>query len=160
MESSGLMAELISAFSDMKVVPFFVTLGLGLILGVVVCIAVIAWRKHSRKGKKSEEVLKRNFGEPSVVTTFTYNEALDWIIQHDDLMKNGHEAVIFKVNNQTLKMVNRKFNVDFGVEKYLVVGIRKKKELSISDSVLVKYDRLDERLENELAPGKGFLVIE
>ena len=129
----------------------------GLILGAAADrLAVIM---SSRKLKRSEETLRRNFGEPSVVTTFTFDEAIDWITQHDNLMQNGCEAAIFKVNNQTLKMVNRKFNIDFGVEKYLVVAIIKKQGRSIQESVLVKYDRLDSKLENELAPGKGFLVI-
>jgi uncharacterized SAM-dependent methyltransferase len=74
-------------------------------------------------------------------------------------MQNGCEAAVFKVNNQTLKMVNRKFNIDFGVDKYLVVAVIKKQDKSIQKSVLVKYDRLDAKLESELAPGKGFLVI-
>lgn len=111
------------------------------------------------KLKKSEETLIRNFGEPSTVTTFTFDEAIDWITQHDELMQNGHEAAIFKVNNQTLSMVNKKFNIDFGVNKYLVIGIRKKQTKNFADSVLVKYDRLDARLESELAQGNGFMVI-
>ncbi len=129
----------------------------GFVLGAAADrLAVIT---SSRKLKRSEETLRRNFGEPSVVTTFTFDEAVDWITQHDDLMQNWCEAAIFKVNNQTLKMVNRKFNIDFGVEKYLVIGIRKKQVKNFTDSVLVKYDRLDARLESELAKGNGFMVI-
>ena len=114
------------------------------------------------KGKKlarAEETLIRNFGEPSTVTTFTFDEALEWITQHDDLMQNGHEAAVFKANNQTLSMVNKKFNIDFGVSKYLVIGIRKKQAKTFQKSLLVKYDKLDNRLESELAQGKGFMVI-
>ena len=112
-----------------------------------------------RKLARAEETLIRNFGEPSMVTTFTFDEAVDWITQHDDLMQNGCEAAVFKVNNQTLSMVNKKFNIDFGVSKYLVIGIRKKQAKTFQKSLLVKYDKLDNRLESELAQGKGFMVI-
>ncbi len=112
-----------------------------------------------RKLARDEETFKRNFGEPSTVTTFTFDEAIDWITQHDDLMQNGHEAAVFKANNQTLSMVNKKFDIDFVADKYLVVAIRKKQTKKFTDSLLVKYDRLDARLESELAKGNGFMVI-
>ena len=128
----------------------------GVIVGAALDRVIIAITKK----EKAEDTLKRNFGAPSTVTTFTYDEAIDWIIKHDDLMHNGHEAAVFKVNNQTLSMLNKKFNLDFGADKYLAVVIREKQTKNFKDSLLVKYDRLDARLESELAQGNGCLVIE
>ena len=129
----------------------------GAVVGAAADRLAVIMKKN--KLKRSQDTLIRNFGEPSTVTTFTFDEAVDWITQHDNLMQNGHEAAVFKVNNQTLSMVNKKFNIDFGAEKYLVIAILKKQGRSIQKSLLVKYDKLDSKLEHELAPGNGFLVI-
>lgn len=127
----------------------------GVIVGAALDRIIIAITKK----EKAEDTLKRIFGDPSTVTTFTFDEALDWITQHDDLMQKGHEAAIFKADNQNLSMVNKKYHLDFGADKYLVVAIRKKQTKKFTDSLLVKYDRLDARLESELAKGNGFMVI-
>lgn len=151
-----LLSSLLVHFANMKLITFAVTFGLGLVTGVVLGRIFCPSKP---KPDPAEETLRRNFGEVSTVTTFTFDEAMDWITQYDNLMQNDHKAAIFKVNNQTLKMVNRKFNINFGVKKYLVVAIIKKQDKNIRESLLVKYDKLDARLESELAPGKGFLVI-
>ena len=151
-----LLSSLLVHFANMKLITFAVTFGLGLVTGVV--LGRIFWPSKP-KPDPAEETLRRNFGEVSTVTTFTFDEAMDWLTQHDDLMQNGCEAAVFKVNNQTLSMVNKKFNIDFGVSKYLVIGIRKKQAKTFQKSLLVKYDKLDHRLESELAQGKGFMVI-
>lgn len=129
----------------------------GLVIGAAADRLAVCLKEKKRK--ESEETLKRNFGEASNVTTFTFDEAMDWITDRDELMKNGGSAMIFKVNNKTLEMVNRKFNIDFGVEKYLAIVIIKEPGKKFLDRVLVKYDKLDTRLENELAPGNGCLII-
>ncbi|MBQ3447275.1 MAG: hypothetical protein IJG37_06515 [Synergistaceae bacterium] len=105
----------------------------GFVLGAAADrVAVIM---NSRKLKRSEETLRRNFGEPSVVTAFTFDEAVDWITQHDDLMQNGCEAAIFKVNNQTLKAVWRLLGklllgaLVAGAAVYVVKGIIDKNKL-------------------------------
>ena len=129
--------------------------------GVVAGVAADMLRVYmkDKKRKASEETLRRNFGEASNVTTFTFDEAMEWITARDELMQNGCSAMIFKVNNETLKTVNKKFNIDFGVEKYLAIVITKEPNKKFLDSVLIKYDRLDSRLENELAQGKGSMII-
>ena len=129
----------------------------GLVVGAAADRLSVHMRE--RKHRESEETLKRNFGESSIVTTFTFDEVMDWITAHDELMQNGCNAMVFKASNETLKMVNKKFNIDFGVEKYLVIGIVKEKGKKFLDSVLVKYDKLDTRLEQELKAGNGSMII-
>ncbi|MBQ6972053.1 MAG: hypothetical protein IJP86_06820 [Synergistaceae bacterium] len=60
----------------------------GLVVGAVA--DRLAVRMKERKLRESEETLKRNFGEASTVTTFTFDEVMDWITARDELMQNGY----------------------------------------------------------------------
>ena len=136
------------------------TLAIGLATGAVAGaaadrIAVVLQKKVEKRRK----ILEHAFGEAADVATFTMNEVTDWITERDEYMTSGCEAMVFKVNNRTLKMLNKNFNVDFGVEKYLVIAIIRKQGRKIEESVLIHYDRLNDELEGELAPGNGVMII-
>ena len=113
---------------------------------------------QAKKRQDGERALIRTFGNLSTFTTFSFDEVMDWIESHDELMQNGCDALVLKANNETLKLVNQKFDINFNKAKYLVVAIVKNQK-DIQASFVVKYDNLDKRLENELAPGNGTLII-
>ena len=112
-----------------------------------------------KKILEAEGTLIRNFGALTTNTSFSFDEAMDWITARDELMQDGCDAFIFKAGNDNFKLINQRFNIDFNTGKYLVVAIVKDRK-NIQDSLLVKYDVLDKRLEQELAQGNGALIIE
>ncbi|MBQ7561505.1 MAG: hypothetical protein IJS99_06705 [Synergistaceae bacterium] len=99
------------------------------------------------KREEAEKTLIRNFGALSTSTSFSFDEVMNWIEAHDELMQNGCDALVFKANNETLKLVNKQFNINFNKK-------------NIQASLLVKYESLDKRLENEMVSGNGTLIIE
>ena len=133
-----------------------------LVIGIIALIVVFClFYFHSAK---SGPALKKYFSAPVHASIFTLREVKDWIQKYSKLLDKGCKAIVFKVNNKTLKTFGIEFNVNFNfdIEKYLaiVIASRSADQIRIKYSVLINYDSLDQQLENELAPGNGVLVIE
>ena len=106
------------------------------------------------------------FGPVSRATLYTFDEAVAWIEAYEYLLKKGYKALIFKASNKVLVNLTRKTGINFGDERFLVLLIMSDnwKEDSgsfkeVYRSSLVKYDKLDKRLEDELSEGDGVMKI-
>ena len=122
-------------------------------------IAVYAYHRAKNKPISKEKVLEHCFGKAFYARTFALAEAKDWIKDRKGKLENG-KALICKVNNKTLKMLDTevKLNFNSGEERYLAIVIVS--ENSVKDTLLVKYEQLETRLEELLDRGNGVLVIE
>lgn len=74
-----------------------------------------------------------------------------------DQLANDAKAAVAKVDKNTMRSLGQNLDTR-GVENYLVLVIMKENN-QITDSLLVKYDKLDQELENALAKGNGILVV-
>jgi hypothetical protein len=87
-------------------------------------------------------------------------EVRDWIKAREESLKNGAKAVVLKVNKDTLKQIGKDLDIKDGDKKNLVLAIIDKDSKDITESLLVKYETLDKKLEDALAKGNGVLVVE
>ena len=112
--------------------------------------------------RRVQEALINAFGPINYVRNFSWDQAWQWIKEHDNLMRNGCDALIFKVINNNLSQILEKFNVDFdrNRKKYLVITISRDKAKDFEASLLVSYKTLDSKLEQKLAPGHGSFLVE
>lgn len=65
-----------------------------------------------------------------------------------------------KINDNTLKSLGKELNIGFELENMMIVAIVNTQSSYIIDSVLIKYETLDQNLEKTLAKGNGVLVVE
>ena len=93
-------------------------------------------------------------------TNFTIDEAKEWITVRKQYLENGAKAVIMKINDNTLKSLGKELNIGFELENMMIVAIVNTQSSYIIDSVLIKYETLDQNLEKTLAKGNGVLVVE
>jgi hypothetical protein len=105
---------------------------------------------------KCSEMLEKNFGKPMITNKFTFAEAKEWILARQDKINNGYKGVILKINKETLEKIGSNLEIDKNLNNYLLIGIYKDK--NFLESLLVKYDFLDEELSDSLK--EGTLVIE
>ena len=129
------------------------TFAAGLAAGIVLEKALSKMYTSTVAGRT--DTLRACFGEPMCTTTFTFNEAKEWIKSRETALSNGSKAVIAKANSKTLKGLGKEMNID-GVDNYLVMAIINQSN-DIQDSILIKYECLDQDLENSLAKGNGIL---
>lgn len=132
----------------------------GVVVGVAIGIVIeknLAKMNASSVLEKSE-ALRAAFGEPMCTTTFSLGEAKDWIKARQNLLSEGAKAIVLKANSQTMKNLGKTINLD-GVENYLIIAVVGKAN-DIQNSVLIKYEKLDNELEKMLAKGNGTLVVE
>ena len=115
---------------------------------------------------EAEKLLNKWFGPTSRATVYTFDEAMNWVGAYEDLLQKGFKALIFKANSTVLINLVRKTGVNFGNEKFLVLAVVSNtwsgESGSFKDiyrSSVVKYDRLDERFEDELSEGNGVMKI-
>lgn len=103
------------------------------------------------------EALRVCFGEPMSATKLTFQEVNEWILARKDQLIDGAKAAVVKVNESTMKSIGKNLDTR-GVENYIVLVIMSG-DKQIADSLLVKYETLEQELEAALAKGNGVLVV-
>ena len=109
--------------------------------------------------QKIEDRLEDAFGSHMYLDTLKLQHVSEWVKQRYPLLNNGANALVLKVTPDALMQlgITKKYD-DIG-SNYLVIAIVADKKKTMRDSVLIKYGRLDESLEQALAKGDGSLVI-
>lgn len=130
----------------------------GMVLGVI--LDRIALSLASNRKLEKEKILEECFGKPMSTGAFTLSEARDWIQAREALLQNGGKAAILKVNSETLRGIGKDLDVGNSLKNYLLIAVVDGASKSMVDSVLIKYEALDEALEEALKKGNGVLVVE
>ncbi|MBQ3458676.1 MAG: hypothetical protein IJQ75_07725 [Synergistaceae bacterium] len=121
----------------------------------------LAVRRKENAMERRKRLLYACFGYPMFAGTFTLSEARDWINARNEQLEQGSKAVICKATNDNFKILHQELNIDLDKETYLIVAIVNDEDKdNIRDSLLVRYEKLDSKMENALAKGNGVLVVE
>lgn len=137
-------------------VNYVITLAAGAAAGVL--LEKFVFSKIQEKGIQNRtDALRACFGEPVSATRFTLQEVKEWIHVRKDQLVGDTKAAVVKVDGNTMKSLGKDLDTR-GVENYLVLAIMAG-DKQITDSLLVKYEKLDQELEDTLAKGNGVLVI-
>ena len=137
-------------------VNYVITFAAGAAVGVALEKFVFANMKENGIQSRTD-ALRACFGEPMSTTKLTFIEVKEWIQSRKDQIVGDAKAAIVKVNENTMKTLGKDLDTR-GVEQYLVLVIMTG-DKKISDSLLIKYEKLDQDLENALAKGNGILVV-
>lgn len=129
-------------------------IAVGIILDRIV-LAIMENRKLER-----EKILEKCFGEPMYTSTFSMSEVRDWIKARESLLQNGAKAIVLKANSETLRQIGKELDIGNNLKNNIVIAIVDEASKNISDSVLIKYESLDMKLEEALSNGNGILVVE
>jgi len=128
----------------------------GLAAGIV--LEKMLQKMNTSTIKQRSELLRSCFGEPMYTTNLTLTEVKDWLKGQEETLKNGAKAIVLKANSENLKNLGKDINID-GVDNYLVIAVVDMAH-EMKSSVLIKYETLDQKLEELLSKGNGSLVIE
>ena len=130
--------------------------------GVAVGILLAKLIAQIKENKKLEyaKILENCFGEPMYTNNFSLAEARDWIKSRKEKLENGAKAVILKANSETLQNIGKDLDIGEGPDKNIVIAIINETTKEIEDSVLIRYEVLDDELDAILEKGKGILVVE
>lgn len=128
-----------------------------------ILVGVIA-EKLVQKMKENQKIehtklLEECFGEPIYASTFSLVEVRDWIKERQEIIQNGSKAIVLKVNEDTLTSIGKDLDIGNSLVNFLVIAIMNTETKEISDSLLVKYEELDQALEQALSKGNGVLVV-
>lgn len=126
----------------------------GIILDRII-MAVIENRKLEK-----ERILERCFGEPMYTNTFSLSEVRDWVKARESLLQNGAKVIVLKVNSETLHRIGKNLDIGNNIKNNIVIAIVDEASKNISESALIRYETLDEKLEEALSKGNGVLVVE
>lgn len=130
----------------------------GIAIGIILDRIAVAVMENRRLEK--EKILERCFGEPMYTNTFSMGEVRDWIKARESLLQNGAKAVVLKANSETLHRIGKDLDIGNSLKNNIVIAIVDEISKDISESVLIKYETLDEKLEEALSRGNGVLVVE
>lgn len=137
-------------------VDYVITFAAGAAVGVL--LDKFVFTKMQESGIQSRtDALRVCFGEPMSATKLTFQEVKEWIHARKDQLIDGAKAAVVKVNESTMKSIGKNLDTR-GVENYIVLVIMSG-DKQIADSLLVKYETLDQELEDALAKGNGILVV-
>lgn len=130
----------------------------GIALGILLDRMVIAAAENRKKEK--EKILEKCFGEPMYTNSFSMSEVRDWIKSRETMLQNGAKAIVLKANSETLRRIGKELDIGNNLKNNIVIAIVDEINNNITDSVLIKYQVLDEKLEETLNKGNGVLVVE
>ena len=130
----------------------------GIALGIVLDRIVITIAENRKLEK--EKILERCFGEPMYTSSFSMSEVRDWIKAREEKLQNGAKAIVLRANSDTLQRIGKDLDIGSNLKNNIVIAIVDETNKNISDSVLVKYETLDAKLEEALNKGNGVLVVE
>lgn len=150
--------------SLVEIVAIASTLAIGFIIGYMIGKKRGASALPLDPPPTLEEVLAEMFGDATYAASFSLRDARDWVKARKDKLEVGYKAMIFKVNSKAMSMFGhklRKINIDVDSEKFLVIAIVSVNDNEdVTDSLLVKYERLSANLEEALSKGDGVMVVE
>ena len=141
----------------MNIVGSSVSFTVGIVIGVIANRALESAKENKVIDK--EKLLEESFGEHVYASRFSLSQAKDWIKVRKDSIDNGSKALILKLTSQTLKDLSVEAEISDDAENYIVIAIVETTSGEVEDTLLVKYDELDEKLEELLIKGDGSLVV-
>lgn len=130
----------------------------GIAIGIILDKIIIAVMEN--KKLEREKILEKCFGEPMYTSLFSMAEVRDWIKSRETLLQDGAKAIVLQANSETLKGIGKDLDIGNNLKNNLVIAIVDESCKNISDSVLIKYETLDARLDEALSKGNGVLVVE
>ncbi len=135
---------------------YVITFTVGMATGVFLEKFVFAKMQESGIQNRTD-ALRACFGEPMYATKFTFAEVKEWIYARKAQLVDNTKVAVVKVDDNTMKSLGKSLDTK-GVENYIVLVVMRD-DKQITDSLLVKYEKLDQELENTLAKGNGILVV-
>lgn len=117
-------------------------------------------KSKSTSADNLEGFLVECFGAPVDTEDFSLNEAKQWLNDRGGQLKSGSKAFIMKANQESLKSIGVNLQIGNDPNNYIVIAITTADGKSMLDKVLIKYTRLDRKLESMLDNGNGMLVVE
>ncbi len=138
-----------------EIIGIATTATAAVVIGIIIANAI----KNSKNSEviDEEKLLEDCFGEHMYVSTFTLSQAKDWIKVRKESIEKGSKALIMKITPQTLKELNINAEINMDTDNYLTIAMVNNGQME--DSILIKYEELDSRLEEMLAKGDGTLVV-
>lgn len=130
--------------------------------GVAVGIIIAKLVEQMKENQKIEriKILEKCFGTPMYTNCFSMREVTEWIKGREEKLKAGAKAVVLKANKNTLQKIGKDLDIGDGISNNIIIAIVNETNNDIEDSILVKYEKLDEALESALAKGDGVLIVE
>lgn len=139
-------------------VKYVLSVAGGVAVGIIIA-KIIMQMKENQKIERSK-ILENCFGAPMCTNQFSMNEVREWIKGREDKLKAGAKAVILKANKSTLQKIGKDLDIGEGISNNIIIAIVNEATNDIEDSILVKYETLDDDLESALANGNGVLIVE
>lgn len=137
---------------------YFTSFACGIAIGIVVD-KIVQYFKINKKARYSS-VLEDCFGEPMFSNTFTVADVRDWSRAREEQLRNGNKIVVMKAIPKRIEELGKKLDIGNGVENYLIMAVVNESNKEIVESLLIKYENLEEKLENRLKDGDGAMIIE
>ena len=138
-----------------EIIGIAATATAAVVIGIIIANAI----KNSKNSEiiDEEKILEDCFGEHMYVSMFTLLQAKDWIKVRKENIEKGSKALIMKITTKTLKELNINAEINMDIDNYLTIAMVNNGQME--DSILIKYEELDSKLEEMLAKGDGTLVV-
>lgn len=115
-----------------------------------------------KKKIKYEDILIKCFGEPMYMNVVSFNDLGDWANNRQDKMNETTKILVTKTTSQYFKDLQSQYNISGQADSFLLLALidTSKQEDSVIESLLIKYNSIEESLNEKLSSSDGTLVIE
>ena len=130
----------------------------GIAIGIILD-KIIQYLKLNQKIKYSK-VLEECFGEPMYTNTLTISDISNWSKTREEQLKSGHKIVVMKAIPEQLKELGKELEIGKGLDNFLIMALVNEENKEIVESLLIKYENLDNILDEQLKKGNGSMIVE
>lgn len=107
---------------------------------------------------ESEKLLKEQFGDPLYINCVSLEDINNWIQGKKDSLSCEGKICVLQAKRELLSKVSPNIKMSSNIDNYVVIAIVS--EDKIKDSILIKFDSMDEKLKSTLDKGNGVLIVE
>jgi hypothetical protein len=75
------------------------------------------------------------------------------------LLKSGYQIIAVKAVPEQLSKLVEGLEIGKGIDNYLIMAVINETTKEMTESMLVKYEKMSEDLEELLEKGNGFVII-
>ncbi|MCF0112689.1 MAG: hypothetical protein HUK20_12990 [Fibrobacter sp.] len=108
---------------------------------------------------ESTKILVQCFGEPMYSGIFTIDDVTNWVECKKDQIGNGAKIAVFRTSKKLVQSNCANIKISSDIDNYLVLMV-----IAASgepkDTIMVRFEKTDDKLTKLLDDGAGIFVIE
>lgn len=138
---------------------YIVTAVASLTVGVIIGVFLEKFKMAGNKKIQSEKILIDTFGDSMYISRFSFDDLKKWIDGHKDDITKDDKVALIRPKKNLFEKLGKSIEISDDVDQYLLLAVISSND-SFKEHLLIKFDYLEDSVEEKLNLGDGILIVE